>query len=159
MVINLLHRIGWLKIPPTRHLDGKVIACRWPSEDVLRAQQQAGAVGVINLTEQPHDPTLLARVGLPELHLAVHDFQPPSAAQVEAARAYLQQASGPVIVHCRGGFGRTGTLIACLYVAQGLSADDAVARTRHERPGTIETRGQLDAVRRAAQSAELRVKS
>jgi protein-tyrosine phosphatase len=37
-------------------------------------------------------------------------------------------AGRPVYVHCWGGIGRTGTVIGCWLVEQGLAGDDAVAR-------------------------------
>jgi len=44
-----------------------------------------------------------------------------------------------VMVHCRGGFGRTGTVAARLLVERGLDPAAAMALVRHTRPGSIET--------------------
>ena len=44
-----------------------------------------------------------------------------------------------VVVACRGGLGRTGTVVGCLLRDCGLDGDDAIALTRASRPGTIET--------------------
>jgi atypical dual specificity phosphatase len=52
-----------------------------------------------------------------------------------------------VAVHCGAGLGRTGTLVACYLVAGGLSAEDAIAKVRRLRPGSIETAEQEAAVR------------
>ena len=51
-------------------------------------------------------------------------------------------------VHCMAGRGRTGTMIACYLVSQGMSAEDAIAEVRRARPGSIQTEAQEQAVRR-----------
>lgn len=52
-----------------------------------------------------------------------------------------------VVVACRGGLGRTGTAVACLLVDGGVAPDEAIARVRAARPGTVERRTQEDFVR------------
>jgi protein-tyrosine phosphatase len=47
--------------------------------------------------------------------------------------------SGPVLVHCAHGKGRSGTLVATLFKAWGWTSDEAVAHVRKHRPGAIET--------------------
>jgi protein-tyrosine phosphatase len=75
------------------------------------------------------------------------DFRLPKddAAAVAAIRRLHATAAEGRRVHvgCRGGNGRTGTVIACLAVLAGVPAADAVAWTRREyRPHAVETRGQ-----------------
>lgn len=53
----------------------------------------------------------------------------------------------PVAVHCRAGYGRTGTMLACYLVAvEGYSAADAITETRRRRSWSIETEQQEQAV-------------
>ena len=47
-----------------------------------------------------------------------------------------------VVLHCRGGYGRTGTIAARLAIECGLAPEDALRRVREARPGTVETREQ-----------------
>lgn len=47
-----------------------------------------------------------------------------------------------VVVACRGGLGRTGTVVACLLRDCGLSGPEAIALTRRSRHRTIETAAQ-----------------
>lgn len=78
-------------------------------------------------------------------HMPIVDVRPPDA-RFEAA--WL--TSGPdllailrggdrVLVHCRGGLGRAGTVAARLLVELGVSPTQAIERVRQARPGAIET--------------------
>lgn len=49
------------------------------------------------------------------------------------------ESGGRIIVHCRGGLGRAGTIAALLLTERGWSAPSAVSDVRFLRPSTIET--------------------
>ena len=61
-------------------------------------------------------------------------------------RSTLRSGS-KVLVHCRGGMGRAGTIAARLMVELGFDPQDAIDRVRSVRPGAIETMEQEDHVR------------
>src|SRR5690606_7172241 len=65
----------------------------------------------------------------------------------EALRAQLR-AGFNVLVHCRGGLRRAGTIAARLAVELGSTPTDAIDYVRRVRPGAIETREQSDYVYR-----------
>jgi protein-tyrosine phosphatase len=67
-------------------------------------------------------------------------------ATLDDVRARLAKGKR-VAVACRGGIGRTGTLVGCLLRDAGLDGNAAIALTRASRPGTIETREQERFVR------------
>ena len=47
-----------------------------------------------------------------------------------------------VVIHCRGGIGRSGVLAASCLVATGVEPDEAIERVRRVRPGAVETHQQ-----------------
>lgn len=59
----------------------------------------------------------------------------------------LDQGYG-VVVHCKGGLGRAGSIACRLAIAAGdvTSADGLIERVRSVRPGAVETRVQERAV-------------
>lgn len=63
--------------------------------------------------------------------------------------------SGNLIVHCAGGFGRTGLFVAGLLIKLGWAAPRAIAYVRRQRPGAIETAQQELFLKRLEQSARM----
>ena len=130
-----------------------VLGCAYPRTDrALTALSEGGVRLLVNLHARPHDPARLARHGLREVHLPVGDFAAPSLCQIERGLDAILgalAAGEAAAVHCGGGLGRTGTLLACYLLASGesLGAEEALRRVRGLRPGSVETPAQLAAVR------------
>jgi atypical dual specificity phosphatase len=130
------------------------------SREELAWLRSQGIDVLLSLTEDPPRRDWVNDAGLMLVHVPVEDMQAPTPEQLDQAVTAVLRANEHamgVAVHCGAGLGRTGVILACFFVKQGLSADNAIARVRRLRPGSIETDEQADAVeafaRRTAQSA------
>ncbi|PTV95731.1 hypothetical protein C8J27_10359 [Rhodobacter aestuarii] len=86
-------------------------------------------------------------------HLPIADYSIPDeafearwAAEGRALRDTLR-AGQDILVHCKGGLGRAGTIAARLLVELGIEPKAAIRAVRVARPGAIETPRQLALVR------------
>jgi len=93
-------------------------------------------------------PSILQDRGIEWHHLPIRDVDIPDR---RFEGIWLKSGSrirsilgngGKVLLHCRGGIGRTGTIAAKLLVEFGFKPADAIAQVRSVRPGTIETSAQ-----------------
>lgn len=86
------------------------------------------------------------------MHIKMHDVSPPDNAfeeiWPEAGRKVADTLTqcGKVLMHCRGGIGRTGTIAAVTLCGMGYSPEQAIKLIRSHRSGTIETREQEEYV-------------
>ena len=71
-------------------------------------------------------------LGFNYLHLPIADGHPPTEQQAEQFLAFVtNEANQPVHIHCRGGIGRAGVMIALYrYAVQGWSLDLAIQESR-----------------------------
>lgn len=126
----------------------------------LNAVSEWGAVAVLTLIEDHELATLeVTDMGaqvrarhMDWFHLPIPDVSVPDAAfeqQWKTVGPDLMnrlRAGFDVLVHCKGGLGRAGTIAARLMVELGVAPAEAVKAVRCVRPGAIETSAQLDYV-------------
>ncbi|MBY0352998.1 dual specificity protein phosphatase family protein [Candidatus Babeliales bacterium] len=107
---------------------------------------------IVTLTKNPLPPQyFIEHPGIKTLHLPIYNLHVPTIAQAEEflreAKAVQQQDKG-VVVHCKHGMGRTGTLLACWLIAnEGIDADSAIRKVRELRNPSISTFEQEQFVR------------
>lgn len=107
--------------------------------------QRRGIGAVVSLDEYGIPASMAEEQGLKYLHIPVPDYNAPEPQQAKNFVDFVQtcrDAGLQVAAHCRGGYGRTGTLIACYLISNGMTAEAAIDLVRRRRPGSIETAGQ-----------------
>ena len=151
-----------LPAPPSE--DYEMRGFSWVVDDKLAGMPRPGGRGdldadlafiadhvevLVSLIEQEVVVTAAPTYGLEVLHLPVRDFTAPTQEQLHefvAAVAEAHDRGEAVGVHCGAGLGRTGTFLSAYFVAQGMTADEAIAHVRALRPGSVETTSQLKAI-------------
>lgn len=116
-----------------------------PEESDLQFLQSQGIRAIVTLCHRQSSPELLEKYGLMSKYLPVDDFKAPSLELVEKAVGYIERRlenNQPVLVHCRAGYGRTGTILACYLVKRGMPPSQAIAEVRRARPGSVEVKSQ-----------------
>jgi len=122
----------------------------------LAALKAWGAGLVVTLMERhefailgvPDLDTRIAAHGMDWEYLPIPDQGTPKGAfeaawpEICAELLARFETGGRVILHCRGGLGRTGLVAALLLIEAGMPADEAIRAVRRLRPRAIETTAQ-----------------
>ena len=119
----------------------------------LQRMAREGVRVLVTVMEESLDPEEVAAAGMEYHHLPVSDFGTPTMEQLDRFVKLVDENRNrgrPVAVHCLMGWGRTGTFLAAYLISQGMDFREAVREVRRRRPGSIETSGQLEILRRFA---------
>jgi atypical dual specificity phosphatase len=121
----------------------------------LRADGFALLVCLLDPTEQRprYDIDAARQAGWSCHTIPIKDFRAPSIEQLDEFVRFVDGAGGQtkILVHCEGGFGRTGTMAAAYWIARGLTVAEAIARIRTARRGAVETEDQKRVLHRFAE--------
>ena len=98
---------------------------------------------VIRLNAPLYEGERFVAQGIAHHDLIFPDGSTPSIRIIDEFFRIVESCDGTVAVHCKGGFGRTGTLIACYMIKHhGFTAREAIGWIRLCRPGSIVGRQQ-----------------
>ena len=137
--------------------DGVLAASPLPTSDAdIESLYKQGIRVIVTLTERSLtaqgriSPGIFDRLGVERLHVPIDDMRAPTTEQADDVIAFIDkmQAEGkPVLIHCKVGQGRTGTLLHAYYLSKGYSLPDAKYQVSLRRP--LCDFGQLAEVQRA----------
>jgi atypical dual specificity phosphatase len=125
-------------------MEGKLMASVYPKEiEYLRfLEDMENIETVINLAESPWPDEWIWETRITCHHIPTIDMSVPTEIDVKRAINIIDNSSGPVMIHCAAGIGRTGTLIALYLVDHGLDPKKAIKLVRQKRNGSIQTSAQ-----------------
>ena len=151
-----------LTLAPGKKTDEKDV--QWERDletDLKRLREEYGVGVLVSLMERDEYsdlqiPELFQKAeeqGMAVLYLPIPDYGVPNASEDDDYRPFVEdiaeriEEGETVVVHCRGGLGRSGMVAASVLVALGHPAEEAIKTVRGARKGAIETPDQEDRVR------------
>jgi len=116
------------------------------SQEALSVIRDRGIGAIVNLCAECYDlHELEKKAGFDVRYVPVHDEDAPSMKELEKTLAWITEnikAGKKVLVHCRFGIGRTGTVVAAYLMSEGLSFKAALGKMAHT-PSTPMSRQQF----------------
>jgi atypical dual specificity phosphatase len=133
-------------------IDGKLAGSAYPGQFLGWLYNTQGIRAILSLQPLTSDDLIQARkLGFETKTIEIIDFTAGSPEQRETAIQQIdefQEKGLPTLVHCQGGLGRTGMILA-LYLVQrkAWTPESAIAHIRRLRKGSIEVNtGQEEAI-------------
>ncbi|HXK20497.1 MAG TPA: protein-tyrosine phosphatase family protein [Polyangiaceae bacterium] len=115
----------------------------------LAVLQALGIRHLISLTREAVDAARLSTRGIVGEHFPIAELatlpMPDTCDLCRRISAWMDAAE-PTVVHCRAGLTRTGTILACVLVTRGLTAERAIQELQLVNPRYVQQAEQLELV-------------
>lgn len=128
-------------------LPNKLFGMPAPEEKDLKNLTQAGIKSIVCLLEDNSNIEAYNTNGFENLWLPVADNEAPTFEQVEKLVKFIDEQNeknNPVAIHCQGGKGRTGTLIASYLISKGDTFEEAMNKIDEKQPNAIKKEFQIN---------------
>ena len=129
--------------------EGKIAGTSYPSLVELKEFYRKGFRILVSL-ERREDISEIEKIGFQVYSIFVQDFTSPSIEQFEEFNSIIDKHdTEPILVHCTGGLGRTGTMLASYLIKRkSMTAKQAIEFIRSKKDGAVETREQEETLER-----------
>ena len=110
------------------------------AEEDIEFIQEFGFNKVISLTEDALEPIFYDN-DFEVIHFPISDMYVPRLQPTQELCTQLKkdiQNGQSILVHCKAGLGRTGTIEACILVELGHTGDDAIVEVRKKNSWAIQ---------------------
>ena len=157
-MVSLLSRIASaFAAEPEDHvywLTHDLALCAEPAREDWPTLYEAGFRCVLDLrAEAESNAELVESHGLKYLRVPVIDEEPPGDSAMRLITSWIIEqigSTGPVLVHCRQGRGRSAMVVCAVLVKLGLPLQDAYRTLRHARHDVLFSDAQTAALARFA---------
>ena len=115
-------------------------------DDELPFIYTSGIRAIVSLLNLPSDASVYESAGFAHLCIPIPDGCAPTIEEAFQFVRFVDDQLGrkqAVAVHCEGGIGRTGTMLAAYFIAHGKSARESIVRVRASEPSAVETTRQI----------------
>ena len=131
-------KIWWLE-------ESQIGGMRQPELEQINGLYDNGLRAVISFLEDQENLAEYKEVGLESCWIPVVDDEAPTREQVEEFTAFagkMKNEGKPLAVHCKGGNGRAGTMLAGYYILQGRDSHEVLSWMRSINPKAVRTKVQ-----------------
>lgn len=134
-------------------LPNKLYGMPAPEEKDLKNLSDKGVKSIVCLLEDNSNIEAYNTNGFESLWLPVPDNEAPTFEQVEKLVEFIDaqnEKNNPVAIHCQGGKGRTGTLIASYLISKGDTFEEAMNKIDKKQPNAIKKDFQINFLKELA---------